>query len=112
MDIHGPEIKGTHGYQPGINPDSIPFSVNTEKDMVIRLNSLEMQIRGIKIAIEKDVYMDEVIDYITEVQGALDNIALLLFQENLKKCVAERIKSGVQEALDKVFITIHRLVKK
>jgi DNA-binding FrmR family transcriptional regulator len=83
-----------------------------KKNLVIRLNRIEGQIRGIKGLIEKDTYCDDVIDQISATQAALNSVAKILLEGHLKNCVAQRIQEGDLEAIDEVLATIHRLMKK
>jgi CsoR family transcriptional regulator, copper-sensing transcriptional repressor len=83
-----------------------------KKNLVIRLNKIEGQIRGIRGLIEKDTYCDDVIAQISATQAALNSVAKMLLEGHLKNCIAQRIQEGDLEAIDEVLATIHKLMKK
>lgn len=78
--------------------------------LVSRLNRVEGQIRGIKGMIEKDVYCDDVLTQIAAVQSALNSIGKLVLENHIKGCLVEKIKSGEDEIVDELLVTIGRLL--
>lgn len=84
----------------------------TKKNLIVRLNRIEGQIRGIKGLIEKDTYCDDVITQIAATQAALNGVAKLLLEAHFKSCVVERIEEGDKEVIDEFLITIQKLMKK
>ncbi|EIJ78357.1 hypothetical protein PB1_12384 [Bacillus methanolicus PB1] len=87
-------------------------SDKVKKNLIIRLNRIEGQIRGIKGLIERDTYCDDVITQISATQSALNSVAKILLEGHLKNCVLERIQEGDMEVLDEVLVTIQKLLKK
>ncbi|MFX3624970.1 MAG: metal-sensitive transcriptional regulator [Ectobacillus sp.] len=87
-------------------------SEETKKNMILRLNRIEGQIRGIKGLIEKDTYCDDVITQISAVQAALNSVSKILLEGHLKTCIVERIQEGDKEVVDELLRTISRLMKK
>ena len=83
-----------------------------KKNMVSRLNRIEGQIRGIKGMIEKDVYCDDVITQLAAAQSALNSVAKILLEGHLKGCVIDRLSEGETEVVDKLLVTIQKLMKK
>lgn len=83
-----------------------------KKSLVIRLNRIEGQIRGIKGLIERDIYCDDVITQISATQSALNSVAKVLLEGHLKGCVVDRLEQGDLEVLDEVLVTVHKLLKK
>jgi DNA-binding FrmR family transcriptional regulator len=83
-----------------------------KNNLVIRLNRIEGQIRGIKGLIEKDTYCDDVINQIAATQSALNSVAKMILEGHMKSCVVERIQQGDFEVLDEVLVTIQKLMKK
>jgi DNA-binding FrmR family transcriptional regulator len=87
-------------------------SEKVKKNLVIRLNRIEGQIRGIKAMIEKDTYCDDVITQISATQSALNSVGKLLLEGHLRTCVVERIQEGDEEIIDELLVTVQRLMKK
>ncbi len=87
-------------------------SEKTKKNLVVRLNRIEGQVRGIKGLIEKDTYCDDVITQISATQAALNSVAKILLEAHMKECVVDRIQEGDMEVLDEVIVTIQKLMKK
>jgi DNA-binding FrmR family transcriptional regulator len=87
-------------------------SDKVKNNLVIRLNRIEGQIRGIKGLIERDTYCDDVITQISSTQSALNSVAKILLEGHMKSCVVERIQQGDAEVLDEVLVTIQKLMKK
>ncbi|WP_243290379.1 metal-sensitive transcriptional regulator [Bacillus sp. FJAT-47783] len=83
-----------------------------KKDLVVRLNRIEGQIRGVKGLIEKDTYCDDVLTQISAIQSALNSVSRLLLEGHMKSCVMERIQEGDTEVIDEVLTTIKRMMKK
>lgn len=87
-------------------------SDKVKNSLVIRLNRIEGQIRGIKSLIERDTYCDDVITQISATQSALNSVAKVLLEGHLKGCVVDRLEQGDYDVLDEVLVTIHKLIKK
>lgn len=87
-------------------------SEKTKKNLIVRLNRIEGQIRGIKGLIEKDTYCDDVITQIAATTAALNSVAKLLLEAHMKSCILERVQEGDHEAIDELLVTIHKLMKK
>ncbi len=87
-------------------------SEKTKHNLIVRLNRIEGQIRGIKGLIERDTYCDDVITQIAATQAALNGVARMLLEAHFKSCVVERIHEGDPEILDEFMVTIQKLMKK
>ncbi|MDH4619977.1 CsoR family transcriptional regulator [Brevibacillus invocatus] len=79
--------------------------------MILRLNRIEGQVRGIKGMIEKDTYCDDVLNQIASVQSALNGVGKLLLEHHMKSCVMERIQEGDTEVLKELMTSITKLMK-
>lgn len=86
-------------------------SEKTKQNLVIRLNRIEGQIRGVKGLIEKDTYCDDVLNQIAAIQSALNGVGKLLLEGHMKSCVIERIQEGDHEVIDELLITVNKLMK-
>lgn len=87
-------------------------SDKVKNSLLIRLNRIEGQIRGIKGLIERDTYCDDVITQISATQSALNSVAKVLLEGHLKGCVVDRLEQGDFDVIDEVLVTIHKLIKK
>lgn len=85
---------------------------SVKKNLNVRLNRVEGQIRGIKRMIEEDTYCDEVITQLSAAQSALNSVAKLLLEGHLKGCVADRLAEGDDEVLDELLVTVQKLMRK
>ncbi|MEG0384154.1 MAG: metal-sensitive transcriptional regulator [Solibacillus sp.] len=85
---------------------------SVKKNLTVRLNRIEGQIRGIKGMVEKDVYCDDIITQISATQSALNSVAKILLEGHLKGCVVDRLSEGDGEVLDELLVTVQKLMKK
>ncbi|MDA8229656.1 MAG: metal-sensitive transcriptional regulator [Desulfitobacterium hafniense] len=81
----------------------------TLKELLIRMNRIEGQVRGIKGMIERHVYCDDILNQIASVQSALDGAAKLILEKHFKSCVKQRLLQGDEEVIDEVLKTMFRL---
>ncbi len=84
---------------------------NTVRELTVRLNRIEGQIRGIKRMIEEGVYCDKVINQITSAQSALYGAARLLLQKHMQSCVKEQLAAGNDQVIDEVLTTIFKMMR-
>ena len=78
--------------------------------LITRLNRVEGQVRGIKGMIEKDAYCDDVLNQISAAQAALNSISKLILENHIKGCLVKKIRSGEDEIVDELLITIGKLL--
>lgn len=81
------------------------------KDLVIRLNRIEGQIRGIKNMVESDAYCPDILVQVSAVTAALNAFNKELLANHIRTCVAEDIKSGNDDTVDELVNTLQRLMK-
>jgi CsoR family transcriptional regulator, copper-sensing transcriptional repressor len=86
-------------------------SEETQKDLMIRLNRLEGQIRGIKGMLEESAYCDDVLTQVAAVKKGLDSFAMVMFEDHLNHCVVRDIKANDPDIMAEVMTTIKRLTK-
>ena len=60
--------------------------------IVERLRKIEGQARGMQRMIETDRYCPEIIQQLTALSHAADEVALLLLQDHIEGCVVESIR--------------------
>ncbi len=81
------------------------------KEILVRLNRIEGQVRGIKRMVEEGAYCDEILNQIASIQSALYGVARLLLEKHVKSCIREQILSGDESAIDEVLATIFRMMR-
>ena len=82
-----------------------------EKDLLNRLNRIEGQIRGIKSMVEDERYCVDILTQVSAVQAALNSFNKVLLSSHIKSCVVEQIQDGNLEAVDKLCMTIQKVMK-
>ena len=79
-------------------------------DLINRLNRIEGQIRGIKGMVEKDVYCDDILHQVTAAQAALNSVSKLILENHIRGCLVKKIRSGQDEIIDELLITIGKML--
>jgi DNA-binding FrmR family transcriptional regulator len=79
-----------------------------KKDALTRLKRIEGQVRGISRMVEEAQYCIDIINQITAVQKALDEVAKIVMKRHVESCVSEAIRrnSGgtmIDELIQTVF---------
>jgi DNA-binding FrmR family transcriptional regulator len=94
--------RGTHGY------------ADRKDDYAKRLRRIEGQVRGIAKMIDDDKYCIDVLTQISDVNSALQSVALGLLDEHLNHCVTNAVAAGGEDAdakLAEASAAIARLVR-
>ena len=81
------------------------------KKLINRLSRIEGQIRGIKGMVEKDAYCTDILIQVSAVNAALNAFNRELLAEHIKTCVASDIRSGKDETVDELVMTLQKLMK-
>lgn len=81
------------------------------RDLISRLNRIEGQVRGIKGMLEKDAYCTDILVQVDAVKAALNSFNKVLLANHIKTCVMEDIKSGKEETVDELVVTLQKLMK-
>jgi DNA-binding FrmR family transcriptional regulator len=71
-------------------------------DLILRLRRVEGQVRGLQEMIEQDRYCIDVLTQIAAATKALQSVAVGMFDDHLRHCVADAVASGGPEAEDKL----------
>jgi len=85
-------------------------SEKVNRDLVIRLNRIEGQVRGIKSMIERNVYCDDILTQLASAQSALNSVTKILLESHMKTCIAERIREGDEDAINEFIKTLGRIL--
>ena len=81
------------------------------KDLIHRLNRVEGQVRGIKRMVEEDAYCTDILIQVSAVNAALNSFNKVLLANHIRTCVAEDIRAGKEETIDKLVATLQKLMK-
>ncbi len=81
-------------------------------DLLPRLRRIEGQIRGISRMVEGRRYCIDIIQQVTAVRKALDQVSLKIMNGHINTCVSDAIRRRDGEAkIEELMQTIHRFVK-
>lgn len=73
------------------------------KDAVLkRLRRVEGQVRGLQRMVTEDVYCIDVLTQVAAATKALESVALLLLEDHLGHCVHDALRSGSEDAKEKI----------
>ena len=83
-------------------------------DLLKRLRRIEGQVRGIAQMVEDDRYCIDVLTQVSAATKALQSVAVGLFDDHLRHCVADAVAEGGAEAdhkLTEATAAVARLLK-
>ena len=86
-------------------------SEDERKRLIHRLNRIEGQIRGIRGMIEKDAYCADILGQSAAVNAAVNAFNKELLASHIRGCVARDIRSGKDEVIDELVVTLQKLMK-
>lgn len=81
------------------------------KDLIMRLNRIEGQIRGIKGMVERDAYCVDILTQVSAASAALNSFTKVLLASHIKTCVAQDIREGKDETVDELVSTLQKLMR-
>lgn len=81
------------------------------KDLIVRLNRIEGQIRGIKNMVENNAYCTDILVQVSAVNAALCSFNKQLLANHIRTCVAEDIRNGKDETVDELVNTLQKLMR-
>ena len=81
------------------------------KDLIMRLNRIEGQIRGIRGMVERDAYCTDILTQVSAASAALSSFTKVLLSNHIKTCVAQDIRNGKDETIDELVNTLQKLMK-
>lgn len=73
-----------------------------KKKLIIRLNRIEGQIRGISNMVSEDRYCDDILIQLSAVNKSIKSLANLMLEAHMKSCVKSNILAGNDEVLDEI----------
>lgn len=81
------------------------------KKLINRLNRIEGQIRGIKGMVENNAYCPDILIQSAAVNAAINAFNKELLANHIRTCVADDIRSGKNEVIDELVVTLQKLMK-
>ena len=81
-----------------------------KKDLLVRLNKIEGQVKGIKNMVDKDCYCDDIFTQISAVKSAINSCSKILLENHIRTCVVSKIKDDDDEIIDELIKTLGRLL--
>jgi CsoR family transcriptional regulator, copper-sensing transcriptional repressor len=76
-------------------PETRQYRYSKDKDaLIVRMRRLEGQARGIQRMIDEDRYCPDIIQQLTALSHAADQVTLILLQDHVEGCVTECIQEG------------------
>ena len=81
------------------------------KKLIHRLNRIEGQIRGITGMVENNAYCPDILIQSAAVNAAINAFNKELLANHIRTCVADDIRNGKDEAIDKLVVTLQKLMK-
>lgn len=86
-------------------------SEEERRSLVNRLSRIEGQIRGLNKMVENDAYCNDVLTQVSAVQSAISAFARELLASHMRSCVVNDIKEGKSETVDKLILTVGKLIR-
>jgi DNA-binding FrmR family transcriptional regulator len=83
-------------------------------DLTTRLARIEGQVRGITRMVKEDRYCIEILDQVSAITKALQQVSLGLLHDHLEHCVVDAVHAGgtqAQEKIDEATSAIARLMR-
>lgn len=77
--------------------------------LVTRLSKIEGQVRGIKKMIEDDRYCDDILIQLSAIDKSLKSLRSSFLKTRLSTCVAEEIKKGNNDVVEKIISLFKKL---
>ena len=81
------------------------------KDLIMRLNRIEGQIRGIRGMVERDAYCIDILTQVSAASAALSSFNKVLLANHIKTCVTQDIREGKDETIDELVSTLQKLMR-
>lgn len=81
------------------------------RKLVNRLSRIEGQVRGVRKMVEEDAYCTDVLTQVSAIQAALNSFNRELLSEHIRTCVANDIRSGKDETIEELVVTLQKLMK-
>lgn len=88
------------------------INTSTQHDSLKRLARIEGQIKGIQRMVQEGRYCIDIINQITAVRKALEQVGLVVMRRHIDSCVSDAIRSkDGQGKITELMGTIHQFIK-
>ncbi|HHW61865.1 MAG TPA: metal-sensitive transcriptional regulator [Syntrophomonadaceae bacterium] len=86
--------------------------VDTNKDMILRLRRIEGQVRGVQRMIEQEADCGEVLNQITAIKSAVNQVGILVFEHYARDCISRSINEpDGEDYFNEIMTLMSRFVK-
>ncbi|MBI4319975.1 MAG: metal-sensitive transcriptional regulator [Chloroflexi bacterium] len=93
-----------------IAPNSKGYKYAGQKELILsRLRKIEGQARGISRMVEEDRYCVDIVQQLTALSSAADEVAMMILREHIEGCVADAIR---EQRGDQAIEELMGLIKK
>lgn len=82
-----------------------------KRALIVRLNRIEGQVRGIRRMIENDVYCSDVLVQVMAAKAALNGFSKELLDAHIRTCVTSDIKAGKEGTVDELLFILDKMMK-
>ena len=86
-------------------------SEEEKKNLIVRLNRIEGQVRGIRRMLEEDAYCLDILVQSSAVSSAFASFERELLSSHISGCVKRGIEEGDQEVVPELIKILEKLVK-
>ncbi|MBI4835087.1 MAG: metal-sensitive transcriptional regulator [Planctomycetes bacterium] len=88
------------------------LDTKSKKDVLSRLNRIKGQIAGVQRMVEEPRYCVDIINQITAIKRALDQVGLIVMKQHINTCVSSEIKKGHDtQKVNELIQTIDQFVR-
>jgi CsoR family transcriptional regulator, copper-sensing transcriptional repressor len=111
---HGGILDGATGVATTREATAVAGYEMQKEQILKRLARIEGQVRGIARMVDEDRYCIDVLDQVSAITRALQQVSIGLVHDHLGHCVAEAVREGgpdVDAKLDEATAAIARLVR-
>ena len=90
-----------------------PYSYERDKEaLATRMKKIEGQARGIQRMIEENRYCLDIVQQLTALSGAIDEVSLMVLKDHIAGCVANAVRDNPDDPHIKELIDVIRKVMK
>ncbi len=96
-------------------PDSNRKQLSTgdNSSLVTRIKKINGQAAGVQRMIETDRYCIDIIQQLTALTAAADNLALLILGQHIEGCVADAVREqGDKERIAELMATLRKVIRR
>lgn len=86
-------------------------TLSETRDLILRLNRIEGQIRGIRRMVEEEAYCIDILTQVSAASCALNSFTKELLTNHIKTCVTDDIKNGKEDKVDELVRILPKLMK-